>query len=126
MDKDKFFEKAGFRTESFTHNGVTLQLRELSLGQRRAVLEAAQADAPTEVVSALTVAMSCPDFTEDDIETLADRVRPEVLVAAAQRVYILSAMEEGERKQAKKPLESPQRGSLFSSWRWPWGAQSES
>lgn len=115
-----FLKRAALRTETFEGGGAKLTLRELTLQQRRAILEAG--DAPTEAVAALTVAMSCPDFTEDDITTLVEEVRPDILIAAGQRVFELSGMIEGAREAAKKRSESQQKENSSFSWLWRWVA----
>ena len=125
MDADTFFKKAGFRSETFSKDGVKIELRELSLAQRRAVLESAEENHPTEVMAALAVSMSCPAFTEDDVEKLVETVRPEILVAAASQVYRISNMVSGGKDEVKKPL-GGQSGRLSFVWPWKWGRQSES
>ncbi len=121
MDKGKFFASAGFRSEVFKSGKSKFEIVELSLAQRRAVLDATEQKYPAEVIAAYTVALSCPDFTEDDVERLVDEVRPEILLAAASRIYQLSGMMGDAKREAKKPSERTRKGSLLFGWRWPWG-----
>lgn len=123
MDKKKFFASAGFRSEVFKSNGSKFEIRELSLAERRAVLDASGNDYPAEVIAAYTVALSCPAFTEDDVEKLIESVRPEILLAASARIFQLSGMIGESKTEAKKPLKRNLKSSLFSGWRWPWGRQ---
>lgn len=119
MNKDKFFEKAGFRSVTFKKDGTSIVLRELSLAQRRTILECKEGDYPVEAIAALTVAMSCPEFTENDVEALVEQVRPEILVAAAEEVFLLSGMIPEAKKLAKKSSE-PRKGGLRFAWLWHW------
>lgn len=119
------FEKGALREAEFEYDGIKFRLRELRLSERREILEASRADHPIEVVSALTVAMSCPDLSEKDIERLVDEVRPEILVAAASKAYELSGMVEGSRNELKKPSGSLSAGSPFA-WLWRWAVPSRS
>ena len=122
MDRDQFLKAASFRREVFVGpDGVSLEIRELSLQERRTVLEASKEEVPAEAIAALTVAMSCPEFTEDDVERLATEVRPEILIACAQRVYEISNMVENSRAEVKKQSGPVPNGSSRTRWRWPWG-----
>lgn len=116
------FEKGALREEEFKFEGVKFTLRELRLSERRQIIDAGQ-DTPIEVVAALTVAMSCPDLDETHIERLVEEVRPEILVAAATRVYQMSGMVEGAKTQTKKPSGS-RKGASRSGWLWRWAAPS--
>lgn len=124
MNRAEILEKGAFRQEIFKFDGVEFVIRELTLNERRTILE--NREAKTEAVAAMTVAFACPEFTPDDIETLVESVRPDILVACAQRVYELSNMVEGAKVQAKKPSGVPRNESSFFSWLWPWGARHES
>lgn len=123
MDKKKFFASAGFRTETFKSNGTKFTIRELSLAERRAVLGASEQNYPAEVIAAYTIALSCPEFTEDDVERLIESVRPEILLAASAKIYELSGMMGDAKSTAKKPLERTRKSYFRFGWRWPWEKQ---
>ena len=87
-------------------------------------MDATEKEYPAEVISALTVAMSCPEFTEDDVEQLVEEVRPDILLAAAARIYQLSGMVEDAKGEAKKRSGRTRRSFSLSGWRWHWGKHS--
>lgn len=126
MDKERFFKDGGFRTKVYNANGVKFELRELSLSQRRAILDASAQEYPSEVVAALCVSMSCPDFNESDVERLIEEVRPEILLAASADVFELSGMTEAKRDDAKKQSGSTLKENLRSFLPWHWGKRLES
>lgn len=113
------FEDGALRQKVFKKDGAKLVLRELRLVDRRQVLEAHQNEMPPEIIAALTVALSCPDLNENDIERLVQEVSPDILLAAAKEVYALSGMLEGAKTEAKKPCGS-QSGGLSFGWLWRW------
>jgi hypothetical protein len=120
MSKDKLLASASYIEEVFTSGDSRFTLRELSLAQRRAVLNASEENYPAEIIAALAVAFSCSEFNEDDVERIVEEMSPEILVAVSQRVLEMSQMVKGAKDSAKKPFAPSRKGALLSSWFLPW------
>ena len=103
MDKDAFFSAIGLKSTVAQVPGTEMEitLRELSAGQREKMITAAK-DQGIHTMSAMTVAMSCPDLNDDDYKRLLDEVNPEALLELSQKVYEISSLSTEARKEAKK------------------------
>lgn len=101
MDKSAFFKAAGLRSAEYEFEGHTLTLFELSAGNREALFEKCSGKG-SHYIAALTVALSCKEFDLDDVETLLESVRPEVLMEMSEKVYLLSGISEDSASDAKK------------------------
>lgn len=101
MDKSAFFKAAGLRSTSYEFEGHTLTLNELSAGNREVLFEKCSGKG-SHYIAALTVALSCTDFNTDDVDTLMDSVRPEVLMEMSELVYKISGVTEESADEAKK------------------------
>lgn len=104
MDKNAFFTALSLRTVEIDvpgAEGLKMTIRELSAGQRERILKVAK-DQGVHTLSALTVALSCPDFEEKDHERLLAEINPEALMAISERIYALSGLHSEARVEAKK------------------------
>jgi hypothetical protein len=98
MDKSAFFAATRLQSTEYTVGDVTVTLRELSVADRATLFSHASDAGPK--LAALTVALSCPDFSMDDVDMLMNEVQADVLMAMAEKVYLLSGISEGD--DAKK------------------------
>lgn len=94
MDKSAFFAATKLKTTEYAVGDVTVILRELSVADRTELFKSASDAGPK--LAALTVALSCPDFGLEDVDTLMNEVKADVLMEMAEKVYLLSGISEGD------------------------------
>lgn len=103
MDKSAFFDALALKsvTERVPGTDMEITLCELSAGAREDLFDRCKGKGP-HYIAAVTVALSCPDFSLDDVEKLLTSVNAEALMSLSARVFELSGVTEDSVEEEKK------------------------
>ena len=103
MDKEAFFSAVKLKSRAVRVPGteIELTLQELSAGGREELFSLCTGKGP-HYIAAVAVALSCPDFTLDDVDRLLTEVNAEALMKLSEQVFDLSGVSDDAVDDAKK------------------------